>query len=162
MLRQRVKFGCKAFVGLGLGLAVGVLSACRDDTSDANVEPATLAEVRSIALDKPGSGKLIDARTTADYAAGHIPTARNLDLAQVPTVKGNLDPVLADAGLLVVYGSNPGDGVAKAMVKRFLRAGQKHAKFFAGGIAEWAGAGLKLEKSSPSSSSTTAPPPATK
>jgi rhodanese-related sulfurtransferase len=131
---------------LALCVAGTRLGGC-EDMSDAKIEYASLAETRSMLMDKPGVGKAVDVRTPPEYAKGHIPGAMNLDLADVPATKDSIDPALAAFKYLVVYGADPGSGSARAMAKRFMTAGHKGVKCFAGGYAEWVGSGLKTEAS---------------
>lgn len=122
----------------------GGLSGCNDTISDRDVTMVTLAEVRRLA----GSDKvvIVDPRSPAEFAQGHLPGARNIQLAQVTEKREELDPALAAAGTIIVYGDDPGSGVAKGMTKRLLRAGQKNARFFPGGVSEWQRSGLPLSK----------------
>lgn len=126
------------------GLAC-LLGGCNDHVSDLDIDVVSLTQVRAVLMDKPGVARAIDTRLPEEFAAGHIPGAMNLDLAAVSENKDSIDPSLASFKTLVVYGTDAGSGVARAMTKRLMRAGHKGVKLFAGGMAEWAGAGLKIE-----------------
>jgi rhodanese-related sulfurtransferase len=128
-----------------LGLAGVFLGGCGDTVSDRDIQFVSLAETRALLQDKPGTAKAVDVRPRAEYAAGHLPGAINLELADVSETKDSIDPALAAYKFLVVYGADPGSGSARAMAKRFLRAGHKDPKCFVGGYSEWIGAGLKTE-----------------
>jgi hypothetical protein len=75
-------------------------------------------------------------------------------LARLP-----VDPRLARFKGLIVYGDDPGSGVARATTKRLMRTGYKGVKMFAGGLSEWKSAGLKLEGAPAPAPSTPAVPP---
>lgn len=135
-------------------LAAVVLGGCSDNVSDRDIEFVELPLVKA-ASEKPGSTKIIDARSPGEFAAGHIPGATNLQLPQVSDRKDSIDPALARYSLLVVYGNDPGSGVARAMVKRFIRSGAGDVKMFAGGLAEWTRAGLKVDRTAPPASAQT-------
>jgi rhodanese-related sulfurtransferase len=135
-----------AGVALLMGVGAGLVG-CSDTVSDRDIEFVTLPEVRKLTGDKPGTAALIDPRAADEFAAGHIPGAINRDLATVSERKDSLDPALARFKNLIVYGDDPGSGLARAMAKRLMRAGHKGVKMFSGGLAEWKGAGLKVETS---------------
>jgi rhodanese-related sulfurtransferase len=124
-------------------------SGCGDTVSEKNVEEVTinLPQTRAILQDKPGEALAIDTRTPEEFAAAHIPGARNLDLSAVSAVPDSIDPELAAYNTLVVYGADPGSGSARAMTKRLIRAGHKGVKYFGGGFAEWLAAGMRTEGS---------------
>jgi rhodanese-related sulfurtransferase len=137
----------KAVLTIGaLCAGSAVFSGCGDTISDRDIEFASLAEVRAWSQDKPGTARLIDPRSPQEYAAGHLPGAQSLQLPSVPERKDSLDPALARYKVLVVYGNDPGSGIARAMTKRLMRAGASDVKLFSGGIVEWTRAGLPIEK----------------
>jgi rhodanese-related sulfurtransferase len=139
--------------------ACGFLLGCNDTVSDDSIEFASLTQTRALLQDKPGVARAVDVRPPADFAAAHIPGALNLDLALVSENKDSIDPALARYKTLVVYGQDPGSGAARAMAKRLMRAGHKGVLMFSGGMAEWTGAGLKVEGSPPKAASPSAPTP---
>lgn len=138
-----------------ISLAAG---GCSDNVSDRDIEMADLAEVRA-AVAKPDTIRLLDPRAPGQFAAGRIPTAINVPLADVSERKDDIDPRLARFKGLIVYGDDPGSGVARATTKRLMRTGYKGVKMFAGGLSEWKSAGLKLE-GSPTPSPIPTPTPA--
>lgn len=139
--------------GRNLAAAIGLsaiplfLGACQDNISDLDIEAIPLAEVRQLQA-KGGATAFIDPRSAGDFSQGRIPGAMNLTLPEVPDQKDSLDPRLSNYKHIVVYGDNPGSGVARAMTKRLMRAGAKHVRWFSGGLAEWRGNGLKVEQDS--------------
>jgi len=137
----------KSLATLILCAFTGVFAGCNDRVSDKDIEMASLGETRALLQDKPGTAKAIDSRPAAEFAAGHIPGAINLELSQVPESKDSIDPALAAYKYLIVYGADPGSGTARAMAKRLMRSGHKDVKLFSGGYAEWTGSGLRTEGS---------------
>lgn len=89
---------------------------------------------------------LIDPRASSRFSQGHIPGARNVKLPQIPAGQPP-DPELAGFGMIVVYGSNPGDAGARAMTKRLLRNGYSSSKvrLYSAGLADWQRAGGAIE-----------------
>lgn len=133
-------------IGLCLvAMSISLLVGCGDKISDSDVLTVSLAEVRRLV----DSDKVLvlDPRSAEQFAAGHIPRARNIQLSQVSEKSENLDPTIADFGTVIVYGDDPGSGVAKGMTKRLLRAGQTGARFFMGGLSEWRRSGLPVKTS---------------
>jgi rhodanese-related sulfurtransferase len=136
---------------LALCAIAATATGCGDNVSDKDVEDATLnlAQTRAVLQDKPGNALAIDSRTPAEFAAAHIPGAKNVELQDVKADHDSIDPELAAYKNLVIYGANPGDTSARAMVKRLIRAGHKGVKYFGGGFAEWVASGMKTEGAAP-------------
>ncbi len=132
-------------------------SGCSDNVSDRDIEMIDLAAVRAAIAD-PGTTRLLDPRSPAEFAQGRIPTAVNIPLADISDRKDDIDPRLARFKGVIVYGNDPGSGVARATAKRLMRSGLKGVRMFAGGIAEWRTAGLKLEADAPKPSVSEAAP----
>lgn len=138
----------ETFVIFGLLLAsifAAVSGGCSDSINDRDVVTLPLAEVRRLSDKEGDKVMLLDARLPSAYQAGHIPGAINVPKAGIEADKEKLAPELAAPKYVIVYGENPGDGYALGITKRLLRAGQKGARLFRGGIAEWTSAGLRLE-----------------
>lgn len=123
------------------------LAGCQQEISDRDIVSADLAEVRR--LHAARSARFVDARAADEFAAGHIPGSLNLQLPQVSEVKTDMEPSVARAKTVVVYGNNPGSAVAKAMAKRLMIAGHKGVRLFAGGMDEWRGANLPIGTGAP-------------
>lgn len=135
----------KCLLALVICAASGLLGGCHDTINDGDIQFATLTQTRSLLQDKPGVARAIDVRTAKDFDAAHIPGAMNLDLANVSENKDSIDPALARYKSVIVYGQDPGSGTARAMAKRLMRAGHNGVLMFSGGMAEWTGAGLKVD-----------------
>ncbi len=131
-----------------VGLA-GVLGGCDKSISDKDIQPISLTELRALTQsDRPNMVLLIDPRSPAAFARGHLPGARNLSLEAIDDRFGTT-PELERYSNLVVYGDDPGTGVGRAMAKRLMSVGYKSVRLFFGGVSEWRRAGLELETSEP-------------
>ncbi len=115
---------------------------------DTDIKYAKLDQVRAVVnpmteRERSQNVLLVDPRTRDEYEAGHLPKARNLRTTHALPDR-DVDPVFNGYNTILVYGTNPGDAVARAMVKRLI-AGKKTAVLFAGGIEEWTKHGGPLE-----------------
>lgn len=126
-------------------IGASALAGCQDNISDVDVQALPLAEVRRTADSKSDTWILLDARPAEDYAAGHLPGAINVPMTEIKPERGMLRADLAAAKGIIVYGNNPGDTYAIGATKRLLRAGQKGARLYSGGVMEWKNNGLKLD-----------------
>ena len=143
-VRPRVSILAAAAIAL-----VGMLGGCQRAISDKDRQPISLAEVRALTQsDRPDVVLLIDPRSPAAFARGHLPGARNLSLEAIDDRFGTT-PELERYANLVVYGDDPGTGVGRAMAKRLMSVGYKSVRLFFGGVSEWRRAGLELETSEP-------------
>lgn len=149
MIKLNVVWTPKSLLTLTICASCWLLGGCNDTISDRDIEIVSLSQARALLQDKPGVARAVDTRTAQDFAAGHISGAVNLDLAAVSENKDSIDPALARFKTLVVYGTDPGSGASRAMTKRLMRAGHKDVRLFAGGYAEWTGAGLKVDGNAP-------------
>ena len=109
--------------------------------SDRDVRIVALPEVRALSERLAAGGTagsaVLDARPPADFAAGRIPGAINVSIAEV-RLEGRQDPRLTGLGRIYVYGEGPGSSIARAMTKKLLAAGFGGARFYSGGLSEWA------------------------
>jgi rhodanese-related sulfurtransferase len=127
-----ILFGCciPAFVGTG----------CAQRTTDKDIKSLNVAQVRRLVLERDkGNAKailLIDPRAKRDFEEGHIPTARNLLLSDVP-IGSEIDEQIASHENIVVYGTDPGSAPARGMVKRLIGLGYEHVRFLEGGLKGW-------------------------
>lgn len=127
-----------------------LLGGCTQTTSDADIRPITLAEIRKEAASKEADRLLmVDARSPKEFAAARIPDARNMHLPTVKDGRIDLDPAISKYRFLVVYGNDPGSFVARGVTKRLIQNGYSGVRLFEGGLSEWRRAGLPLEGSEP-------------
>ena len=104
----------------------------------ADVQPAELLE-RIVAGDAP---RILDVRSAAEFAAGHVPGAINIPFYAVPFRAGELGP-RHDDPVIVYCGHGPRAHLASAA----LRArGFTRVSCLAGHMAEWLRAGHPVER----------------
>lgn len=128
---------------------VPLLGGCTRTITDNNIKPVSLTDVRSYTGGKNRKAVLVlDPRSSDEFRAGHIPGARNIDLAGVQSRDGRaLNPELEGFDTIIVYGDDPGSPAARAMVKRLMEKGRDDVFFYRGGLSEWTRSGLQLETS---------------
>lgn len=122
---------------------------CQTRITDADIRNVELTEVRALTLQQERSPQqrivtLIDARSSARYASGHIPGARNIHLPDLPR-RGRKDPQLDSYRHIIVYGENPATPSARGMTKRLMSFGYDGVRMFGGGMSEWRQAGYPVE-----------------
>lgn len=123
------------------------LAGCEAGTSDADIRIMTLAEARQLhaQLDEsPDRVVFIDPRPTRAFQAARIPGAIHLEIPDLPPDSPR-SARLRGYSLLVVYGDNPSDALAKAMTKRLIRNKYPAVRWFAGGLSEWTASGGAVE-----------------
>jgi rhodanese-related sulfurtransferase len=105
---------------------------------DVPTPEASIAEVRQLLID--GSAVLLDSRARAQFVAGHIPGAKNIDMepddaAYVAEVEKLLG---GDKGAaLVLYCNGPNCGASRVLGKKLVEAGFTHVRRFQLGIPFW-------------------------
>lgn len=109
-----------------------ILGACSNSITDRDIRYTSLTSLRS----GLGGVTLIDPRSEARFAQGHIPGAINLSIADVRT-SGPQDPRIRGAGKIVVYGAGRASALARAMAKKLMSVGFGDVEVFDGGLAEW-------------------------
>lgn len=123
-----------------------VAGGCSQTISDKEIRYVNLAEVRKLLDSKaPNTVVLIDPRSTEEFARGHIPGARNVQLSEVSGKKDDIDPALDRFQHIVVYGDTPASGPAISMTKRLMASRYRSVRLFPGGLAEWRGANLPVK-----------------
>lgn len=126
-----------------------LLVGCAPNVSDNDLQDISLTALQK-AMDKNASSKnkdlllLVDARSPKDFAEGHLPDARNMQLTAIPDKRGPLDRNLERYGSIVVYGNDRGSASARALAKRMLGVGYSNVMVFLGGVEEWRRANLPL------------------
>jgi hydroxyacylglutathione hydrolase len=134
----------RAMAGIGLNRVAGWVGAEIIDEWHAAGRPLTMTprlDLREV-TDEVGAGRiaLIDVRSRAEWAAGHLPDAINLPL-------GELDQRLSEIPRgrpLVVHCQTGGRA---AIAASLLRArGVSDVRLYGGGFAEWSAAGQPVER----------------
>ena len=101
---------------------------------------ATLGTLQATRLINDRNAVVLDVRAPAEFAAGHLPGARNVPLADLPKRAADLP---ANKPVLVVC--NTGASAGKAVAT--LRSGGRDEVFsLDGGVAAWRQAGLPVVK----------------
>ncbi len=124
-------------------LLAGVLAGCLGRgprTSDDDVATMRYESLRELLSDEDEDVLLVDPRTAAAFATGHIPDAVNIPL---PTMVKK-DPRLADAEHIVVYAAGWTDPLAIAAAKRLLALEYENISHFPGGLELWAESGGRV------------------
>lgn len=125
------------------GLALG---GCEESTTDDDIMPISMGEIQQQRGEGRGAGLVfIDARNARQFADLHIAGARNMQFSEVPLKNAEIDPALAAAPLVVVYGDDPGSNAARALTKRMIKAGYENVVMYMGGLSEWVRAGGPVE-----------------
>lgn len=126
---------------LAVFLLAGVLTlgACGTDT--AAFELTSAAESQQLLAEAPAGLTLLDIRTPAEFASGHIAGATNLDFYE-PQFASWLDELDRDSPYFVYCRS--GNRSASA-IETMKQLGFAEVYELDGGIVSWAQAGLPLE-----------------
>jgi rhodanese-related sulfurtransferase len=143
--RTRITVAAVAAVAVSLTLGAG-LTGCSSSTTSATSGRVTVNGIKHLdvsdfaALTATSGTVLLDVRTPAEFAAGHLTGARNLDLqsADFDTQLSSLD----HAATYAVYchsGNRSGQALA-----RMQAAGFTHAADLAGGITAWTADGQAI------------------
>ncbi len=123
-----------------LGAFAATPPACERTTRDTDIKFMSVSEAKNL-FDRISRGDataamFIDPRPAKEFAASHIPGARNLTLPQVKP-KSKPDPRLMEYTFLIVYGNDPASATARGMTKRLIEVGYDKVRFFAGGLEDW-------------------------
>ena len=148
--------GTAMLVGLKLSAALIVAAPILASAQGGNIHQSTLAEpnqktqevsteqVRRILAD--GSAVVLDVRSRAEYVAGHIPGARNLDTppaAAVAAVERLLDGDKSKA--LVIYCNGPFCQQSRRLSDQLVSAGFANVRRYQLGIPIWRALGGPTE-----------------
>ncbi len=101
---------------------------------------ATLGTLQATRLMNDQGALVVDVRPTAEFAAGHLPNARNIPADDVSKRAGELP---TGKPVIVVCGSGSRAGKAATALRA---AGRQDVFCLEGGIAGWQQAGLPLVK----------------
>jgi rhodanese-related sulfurtransferase len=126
-----------------LALGCDVKTSDRDLVFVGPNEATEKLNARGTLFEKAASGCLVDPRSPADYAKGHIKGAINLPLVEIEQAARSR---LAGHNLFIVYGDAFQDPLAKAAAKKLLECGIKKDAVFVmeGGLRAWQKDGYAL------------------
>jgi len=119
------------------------LSGCSSKITDSTVERISVTDTADRVRKSGDSVLILDTRSPADYAAGHVPGARNIALPEVDET--DPDPSLRGHKMIIVYGQNPGSGAAMALSKRLLAAEIGTVRLMEDGFSRWKDSGLPVQ-----------------
>ncbi|MBS0196567.1 MAG: rhodanese-like domain-containing protein [Planctomycetes bacterium] len=128
--------------------AVCSLSAC-DSTNDNSIQwmPVGEAKAKIADLEKNPQAVLIaDPRSPQEFAAGHIPGAKNIQLEEIQPKSGKL-AAYAKYSSIIVYGSDPNSVPARGLAKRLLANSYSDVYVLQGGLKDWESQGGEVVKS---------------
>jgi rhodanese-related sulfurtransferase len=132
----------------GILAGLSLLAACETRVTDTDIEYVNTPTVRRLIDDESASLLLIDPRAPEDYAAAHLPGARNIQLTDVPE-NGVLRVRIDGYRHMIVYGDSPTSAPARAMTKRLIAIGYERVRMYFGGLSEWIESGYETESGPP-------------
>lgn len=101
------------------------------------------AELRRRIAQSFPSWCLLDVRSSAEFARGHVPGSRRMESGGVTTHL----PAGTDAGTeFFVVGANPGDPRVRSVSELLKAHGVQRVVEFSGGLAEWMAFGFELDQ----------------
>lgn len=115
------------------------LGACATGASGSTVQDVDVAGLRA-ALDRGEVPVLLDVRTPEEFAAGHVPSAKNVPLDELPSRLAEAGP--EGAKVYVICQS----GRRSAQASQTLAASGRVPINVLGGTAAWRGAGLQIDQ----------------
>jgi rhodanese-related sulfurtransferase len=110
---------------------------------EAAIGEITLDEARAFVS---GGGKVVDARTKAQFDEGHIPGAINLDYYEFQKEIATVLPRLSKDEEIMVYCEGVDCEASELLAKELYSLGFTKLLLFKGGFEEWSAAGLQVEK----------------
>lgn len=105
---------------------------------------ATVAQ--AAAFLQSGTHVILDARPTADYAAGHIPTAHSVPHNSMADAMVSAQQYLTPAQKIMTYCAGEDCDESLLLSQYLQRQGFTNIVLFAGGIAAWSAAGHPIER----------------
>ena len=123
------------------------LTGCSSEPkiNDRDVIGISVADLMQLQIDARKPTVLVDPRTPARFATGHLPGAINIPLADATAG----DERLPADGHIVVYGATYDDATAVAMAKKLMRLGYPGVRLYRGGIDDWTSRGRDTATASP-------------
>ncbi len=102
-------------------LIVTLMPGCKQSPSDADIVYLDDARFQATVTSPPAGTLIIDARSPADFEAGTVPGAINVQLRDVPVEE--VKERFGEYSRIVVFGPHPGSPRAAALSKRLLAGG---------------------------------------
>ncbi len=109
-------------------------------------DPAFVDLATAIRLEESKAAFFIDARSLADYKAGHVPGARSLPFYELDTTREKALAGLPMDSPLVLYCEGIDCELSIFLGRELKKFGYTNLKIFYGGAPEWKNAGLRMEK----------------
>ena len=115
-------------------------------TSDLDIQTVQLGQLNQMLggdgeWQKKSPTVLVDVRSAARFAKGHIPDAMNIPVLELKAA----DPRLSHAYNIVVYASGWTDALSGAAFKKLIALGYQNVYDFRGGLEVWNAQGLEVE-----------------
>jgi len=114
------------------------------DTSRALFQEADAEMVRQFI--SGGQAVLLDARSTAEFADGHIPGARSLPVARFTEMFDAFKSAVGEDRMIIVYCRGLSCDDSQLLAERLRANGRRIILIYRGGIEDWTGRGYGLEK----------------
>lgn len=133
----------------GLFLALALSVGCATKTSDDDIETIQTKDVLKYLADPKNNTVLLDVRSSKKFDAGHLPGAVNIPLPMIVEA----DRRLANAKIIIVYGSGWTDYLSPAGTKKLIALGYQGVYDYRGGVELWRHDGHAIEKSPAASES---------
>ena len=131
MSRRRKLF---VLVLLSVGLPLALLAL------DHGLRPALTADELQARLGTDTAPVILDVRTPAEFAAGHIPGARNVPLRELAAQPAELAAAKGDVVITCAHGPRA------SLARLFMTVGpEQRVSYLRGHMAEWLAAGRPLE-----------------
>ena len=93
-----------------------------------------------------GSATVVDARSSSDYAQGHLAGSLNLPYWEFPTAYPHVAAQLPKGSPILIYCYGSHCGLSMRLAKRLLSEGYPRLIVMRGGIAAWEAAGLPIAR----------------
>lgn len=128
-------------------LGVALLAGCREGKSESDLKFIQMPQFRALVDESkltPGLVLVADARTASEWAAGHVPGARNIRAESARLDSPDLAR-FAQFPTIVVYGTDPAHSGAKQLAKRLLDGTDSRILVYPGGMRAWRLSALPME-----------------
>jgi rhodanese-related sulfurtransferase len=125
----------RIWILVGSGLLSFGLTGCSNDVSNKDLVFIEVDALETVVDARPAGVLVIDARPVAQFEAGALPGAVNVQLDEVPERK--VMQMFGSYQRVIVYGHNAGSPRAEALSKRLLAGGMESVETYRDGYEEW-------------------------